>query len=273
MVVKNISRNPIPADAPILFFDSGVGGLTVLDAANHILPQMPVIYAADFAGLPYGNKSEAEIAARVPALLGRLVERFKPRLVTIACNTASTIALSQIRAVLDIPVVGTVPAIKPAAAISKTRVIGVLGTQATVRQPYVTNLAHDFAADATIIRHGAPELVLAAEMVLRGESPDPAIFERAIAGLTSQARGNEIDVIVLACTHFPLVEKDLVNATDQPITFVHGAEGIARRIAHLTEGQQWQSSNKQFIATGLAEGIAPYIPALKARGFKSFDIL
>src|SRR5205809_252840 len=97
------------------------------------------------------------------------VERFRPRVAVIACNTASTIALDHVRAALDLPVVGTVPAIKPAAELSKTRVIGVLGTEATVRQPYVDDLATKFAADCTIIRHGSPALVELAEAKLSGE--------------------------------------------------------------------------------------------------------
>ena len=123
------------SDAPLLFFDSGVGGLSVVAPTLALLPKAPVVYAADSAGFPYGTRSEAEIAARVPALLGRLVERYRPRLVVVACNTASTIALAHVRAALDVPVVGTVPAVKSAAELSRTRVIGVLGTAATVRQP------------------------------------------------------------------------------------------------------------------------------------------
>src|SRR4030095_7812529 len=113
-----------------------------------------------------GRPTRAEIAARVPALLGRLVERFRPRLAVIACNTASTIALNHVRSALDVAVVGTVPAIKPAAELSKSRVIGVLGTEATVRQPYVDNLAARFASDCIVIRHGSPELVELAEAKL-----------------------------------------------------------------------------------------------------------
>jgi glutamate racemase len=259
--------------APLLFFDSGVGGLTVLDAARKLLPDAPIVYAADFAGLPYGEKTEAEIGARVPALLGRLVERYRPRLITIACNTASTIALPQVRAALDLPVVGTVPAIKPASEISQSRAIGVLGTEATVRQPYVTNLAREFASDATIIRYGAPELVRAAEMKLRGEHPDPAIFDRAVAGLTSQERAVAIDTVVLACTHFPLVQEELAHAFGRPVTFVHGADGIARRIAWLTRDQAFAGNGLRFVATGPADGITPYLPALRARGFASFESL
>lgn len=121
------------ADAPLLMFDSGVGGLSVLAEVRQLLPDAPVIYAADNAGLPYGTKTEAEIAARVAGLLGRMTERFRPRLVCIACNTASTIALGMVRDVLEIPIVGTVPAIKPAAAMTRTGTIGLLGTAATIR--------------------------------------------------------------------------------------------------------------------------------------------
>jgi glutamate racemase len=222
---------------PLLFFDSGVGGLSVLAANQALLPRAPIVYAADSAGYPYGTKSEAEIAARVPALLGRLVERYHPRLVVIACNTASTIALAHVRSALDLPVVGTVPAIKPAALQSKSRVIGVLGTEATIRQPYVDRLAAEFAGDCLVLRHGSAELVDLAEAKLRGELTDPAAYARVLEGLTAQPGGDRMDTVVLACTHFRLVEPEL--SAVRPLAYVDGAEGIARRIAHLTAGQQW----------------------------------
>src|ERR1700740_1388402 len=115
--------------SPILLFDSGVGGLWVLAPLRRIAHDVPVIYAADNAGLPYGAKTEAQVAARVAGLLGRMTERFRPRLVCIACNTASTIALGMVREVLEVPIVGTVPAIKPAAAMTRTGTIGLLGTE------------------------------------------------------------------------------------------------------------------------------------------------
>jgi glutamate racemase len=229
----------VQSDAPILLFDSGVGGLTVLAEVRKLLPQAPIIYAADNAGLPYGTKTEAQIAARVSGLLGRLTERYRPRLVCIACNTASTIALGMVREVLELPIVGTVPAIKPAAALTHTGTIGLLGTQATIRQGYVDRLEAEFAAGKRLLRHGAPELVEAAEAKLRGETPDPAIFARAAAGLRDQPGGGEIDTVVLACTHFPLVRDELGEAFGAEVRFVHGAEGIARRVAHLTEGQDF----------------------------------
>ncbi len=230
------------SSAPILLFDSGVGGLSVLAELRRLLPQAPVIYAADNAGLPYGTKSEAEIAARVSGLLGRMTERFRPRLVCIACNTASTIALASVREVLEVPIVGTVPAIKPAAALTTSGVIGLLGTQATIRQSYVDRLEAEFAGDKRLLRHGAPELVTAAEAKLRGDMVDPAVFARAAEGLRGQPGGDRIDTVVLACTHFPLVAEELAAAFGPGVTFVHGAEGIARRIVHLTEGQAFVRS-------------------------------
>ena len=244
-------------NAPILFFDSGVGGLSVLGPTRKLLPTAPIIYAADSAGFPYGKKTESEIASRVPALLGRLVERFHPRVAVIACNTASTIALEHVRSALDLPVVGTVPAIKPAAAISKSRVIGVLGTEATVRQPYVANLAAKFASDCTIIRHGSPELVELAEAKLAGDDVEGDAVRAAAQPMFDAPDGDRIDTVVLACTHFPLLEEELRAAFPQ-VTYVDGGPGIARRIAWLTRDQPWPSEPQP----GLAIFTAPREPLL-----------
>ena len=205
--------------APILVFDSGVGGLTILAEVRKTLPQAPVIYAADFAGLPYGTKSEAEVAARVCGLLGRMAERYQPRLICIACNTASTIALSMVRDVLEVPIVGTVPAIKPAALVTQTGVIGLLGTGATVRQPYVDRLAQD------------------------------------------------LDTLVLACTHFPLLADELRAVFGEHVQLVDGSQGIARRIASLTQGQDFAREGSDFaVATGSAESLTTLTPMLERHG-------
>lgn len=250
----------IAADAPLLFFDSGIGGLSVLKAAQAALPQASIIYAADFAGLPYGNKTEIQITARVAGLLGRLVERYQPRLVTIACNTACTIALNEVRAALDIPIVGTVPAIKPASERTKTGVIGLLGTAATIRQPYVDLLQREFASNMTLLRYAAPELVHAAEAKLRGETVPASVYEGAIAALRNQPGGENLDVIVLGCTHFPLVEQELKEAAGGDMIFVDGAAGIARRIGVVTEGQAWPEKRAPgiFVTTSDAASAEPY---------------
>lgn len=258
---------------PLLFFDSGVGGLSVLAATQKLLPNAPIVYAADSAGYPYGTKSEAEIAARVPALLGRLVERYHPRLVVIACNTASTIALSHVRSALDVPVVGTVPAIKPAALLSRTRAIGVLGTDATIRQPYVDRLAAEFASDCLVLRYGSAELVDLAEAKLRGEPTGPAAYAHIMRALTGQPGGDRIDTIVLACTHFRLVEPELSAAI--PLTYVDGAEGIARRVEHLTQGQDWPATPPPGVAVFTSQNrtVEALRPALAGFGLHTIDHL
>jgi glutamate racemase len=255
-------------------FDSGVGGLTVLAEMRKLLPEAPVIYAADTAGLPYGEKTEAEVAARVAGLLGRLSERYSPRLITIACNTASTIALGMVRDVLHVPIVGTVPAIKPAAAITETGVIGLLGTAATIRQAYVDRLQAEFAADKVLIRHACPELVQSAEAKLRGIAPDSAVFAAAAAGLRGQPDGERIDTVVLACTHFPLVGDELRAALGPQIAFVDGAAGIARRIAFLTEGQPFlRTSADVAVFTGDLSDVASLRPALASYGLDGVERL
>jgi glutamate racemase len=264
----------VEAEAPILLFDSGVGGLTVLSELRKLLPEAPVIYAADLAGLPYGEKTEAEIAARVAGLLGRMSERFRPRLITIACNTASTIALGMVREVLHVPIVGTVPAIKPAAAVTRTGAIGLLGTAATVRQKYVDDLEREFAQGKRLIRHACPELVAAAEAKLRGETPDPAVFAAAAAGLRGQPGGEAIDTVVLACTHFPLVEDELRAALGDNLRFVDGAQGIARRIAYLTQGQAFlRTSPDVAVVTGDLARAEPLAAALKTYGLERLEPL
>jgi glutamate racemase len=256
-------------DRPLLIFDSGVGGLSVAEAIRAALPRAPLVYVADRGGYPYGTRRPEEIEARVPAILGRLAERFDPELIVIACNTASTIALDSVRSALDLPIVGTVPAIKPAAALSRSRAIGVLGTDATVRQPYVDRLAAEFAADCTVVRHGSAELVDLAEAKLRGETADLSEYRAILDGLFAKPGGDRIDTIVLACTHFPLVQEELARVAPRPIAFVDGKEGIARRVAALTAGREWPADTPehQALFTGGAAGLEAYRPAFAAFGF------
>ena len=253
------------ANAPLLFFDSGVGGLSVLEPTRTLIPNAPIVYVADNAGYPYGKRSEAEIASRVPALLGRLVERFHPRLAVIACNTASTIALDHVRSALDLPVVGTVPAIKPAAEISKSRVIGVLGTEATVRQPYVNNLAAEFAADCTIIRQGTPELVDLAEAKLAGQTIAVDAVRTTVQPMFEAEHGNQLDVGVLACTHFPLLRDELAQAFPG-VTWIDGGPGIARRIAWLTREQPWPAAPSDGVMVFTADPRSPLLSTLAHYG-------
>jgi glutamate racemase len=260
---------------PLMIFDSGIGGLSVLKPIAKLLPNAPIVYVADSAFYPYGTKSEAEIEERLPAVLGQLARRYDPELIVIACNTASTIALDAVREALKLPVVGTVPAIKPAASLSKSRVIGVLGTEATVRQPYVDWLAEDFASDCTILRHGSARLVDLAEAKLRGEAADSSDYRTILDGLLEQPGGSGMDVIVLACTHFPLVEQELAAAAPRPIRFVDGKEGIARRTAWLTRDRAWPEAPSPGIAvfTRWEESFESYRPCLAAYGLDRIEPL
>ena len=260
------------ASQPILMFDSGVGGLTVLAELRKVMPQARVIYAADMAGLPYGAKSEAEVAARVAGLLGRMTERYDPRLVCIACNTASTIALAMVREVLEVPIVGTVPAIKPAAAITRTGVIGLLGTAATVRQAYVDQLERDFARDKKLLRYGANDLVRLGEAKLRGEHVNVEEVAIAARGLVMQPSGQDLDTVVLACTHFPLLMDELTEAFGTGVAFIHGANGIARRVASLCAGQSWSRwTRERAVTTGSIEDFRRLAPAFEPLGLKRLE--
>jgi glutamate racemase len=179
-----------------------------------------------------------------------------------------------VREVLEVPIVGTVPAIKPAAALTQSGTIGLLGTQATIRQGYVDRLEAEFAVGKRLLRHGAPELVAAAEAKLRGETPDPAVFARAAAGLRGQPGGAEIDTVVLACTHFPLVEAELAEAFGPGVRFVHGAQGIARRVAHLTQGQAFARAAPDFaLFTRDGADVAAVQPAFTQYGLNRMEIL
>jgi glutamate racemase len=258
--------------APILVFDSGVGGLSVLGPIRSALPGLPVVYAADNAGFPYGTKTEMEVATRTCAILGRLTERLRPALVVIACNTASTIALGHARAVLDVPIVGTVPAIKPAAAQSKARVIGVLGTAATVRQPYVDRLSAEFASDCLVLRFGSARLVELAEAKLAGEVVTAADVAPELAGLLDQPEGDRMDQVVLACTHFPLLLAELAAAAPRPLGFVDGGAGIARRVAHLLGPVTGTAAaDRAALGRAIFTRASPHVDAL-AGALKSFGL-
>ena len=253
----------------VLVFDSGVGGLSVLDAIAASGRAFALDYAADNAWLPYGLKSDAELRARVPALLEALVEQWAPDAVVVACNTASTIALDAVRAVLSVPVVGVVPPIKPAAALTLTGVIGLLATPATVRRAYTDDLIAQFAPDKQVVRFGSAALVEAAEAKLRGETPDPAAFAEAMEGLFGAPGGEAIDVVALACTHFPLLGAELAAAAPRAAVWLDSGEAIARRVAQVLNAEEGGGRLRRAGFTDAAAAGALH-PAFQARGFATF---
>jgi glutamate racemase len=217
-------------------FDSGLGGMTVLREIVAARPEAHFVYVADDAFFPYGQHREDEIIARVVPLIGELIDRHAPDLVVIACNTASTLVMSHLRAAYKIPFVGTVPAIKPACAQSKSRRVSVLGTKGTVQREYTRALIRDFAQGCEVTLVGSPELASLAEQALNGrEVSDRDIFAEISpcfigAGETESAR---TDTIVLACTHYPLLLDRLVRLAPWPVDWIDPAPAIARRVSDL----------------------------------------
>jgi glutamate racemase len=250
----------------VLVFDSGIGGLSVLDAIVASGQELVLDYVADNDWLPYGLKSDLELRARVPALLSRLVEQWRPDLVVVACNTASTIALDVVREKLSIPVVGVVPPIKPAAAASKTGIIGLLATPATVRRAYTDDLITNFAAGQRVVRFGSSALVEAAEAKLRGEPASRAAIDEAIEGLFGAPGGRDIDVVALACTHFPLLAAELAAAAPRDCLWLDSGAAIARRVSNLLISQPGAAKPRFAGFTAPDKAHALY-SAFHARGF------
>ncbi|MCC5883471.1 MAG: glutamate racemase [Halomonas sp.] len=216
---------------PILIFDSGVGGLSVVSHLRHRLPGAALIYACDNAMLPYGLRPDEWLVARILAVCQAAVAASGCSVLVVACNTASTLALDALRTHLSVPVVGTVPAIKPAAAVSRSRHIGLLATSATVARPYTDRLIETFASDCRVTRVAADPLVHETERLLAGEQPDQSIIDRVTAPLWETA---DLDTVVLGCTHFPLLGERLVAAAPRPVRLIDSSEAIARRTAQVT---------------------------------------
>lgn len=213
----------------VLVFDSGMGGLTVAREIRAIAPDLSVDYAADTGFFPYGDKSDDALRDRLPRVAAALCDAANPDVFVIACNTASTLALDEVRAVLDIPVVGTVPAIKPAASQTRTGTIGLLATPGTVGRAYTAKLIDDFASEVRVIMHGSVELVRMAERIAAGEAVSLEAFRTVQAPLFETEGGEQIDTVVLACTHFPLVRGELAATVPHPVTFIDSGEAIARQ--------------------------------------------
>ena len=216
--------------ARALIFDSGVGGLSVVAEIRERLPDLRLTYVADDAFRPYGEKKETDLRDHLSSLLPVLYDTVLPDVIVIACNTASTTALDHIRAAVPCPVVGVVPAIKPAAEKSRTRTLGVLGTPGTVQRKYVDSLIQEFAGDCHVVLQGSVNLVDFAEQKLAGEPVNLEDIKRELAPMFEDRVGADIDMIVLACTHFPLLKDELKAASPQSVTWIDSGAAIARRV-------------------------------------------
>jgi glutamate racemase len=216
----------------ILVFDSGLGGLTVYREIAAARPDADFIYVADDAAFPYGGLPEQALISRVVNLIGQQIELHRPNLVVIACNTASTIVLPDLRKTFALPFVGTVPAIKPACAASLTRRVSVLGTDATVQREYTRALIRDYAQGCEVTLVGSARLAAYAEAELNGTAVDDTAIRAEIAACFRDD-GKRTDTIVLACTHYPLLLARLRRLAPWPVNYLDPAPAVARRVVDL----------------------------------------
>ena len=240
----------------LLVFDSGIGGLSVAREIRRALPAVEMIYVADDAGFPYGERGDAELTARVLGLMEALVRRFRPDGAVIACNTASTLVLPPLRARFDIPFVGTVPAIKPAAEQTRSGLISVLATPGTMQRDYTRGLIESFAGHCAVRLVGSADLAPLAEALMRGEPVDDVAILTEIAPAFVEQDGRRTDSVVLACTHYPFLIEPFTRLAPWSVAWIDPASAIARRVvdvlgrndgpgggmAHLTSGRAWPTA-------------------------------
>lgn len=219
----------------ILVFDSGVGGLSILAAIREQVPGCNLTYASDNAAFPYGIKGESELVERVERVLRQILQAHPIDIIVVACNSASTLALPHIRSHFQQPIVGVVPAIKPAAQYSRSKVIGLLATPGTIARPYTQDLIDQFADNCEVIRLGSSELVLMAEQKLRGVPVDTQKLNTVMADMDQHPSRASMDTLVLACTHFPLLRPELARHFGGKVTLIDSGEAIARRVKHWVD--------------------------------------
>lgn len=266
----------------ILVIDSGVGGLSVCQSILAQSPELQIIYFADSAYFPYGVMPEAALSERLKFIVGRMLALHQPKLVVLACNTVSTLMLPELRALYDIPFVGVVPAIKPAALLSTSKRIGLLATPATVSRPYTDQLIRDHADACDVLRVGSSELVIEAERLLRGEQVSEAVVNQILKPFEPKQGEIQVDTIVLGCTHFPLLKAQLSKCLPG-INWVDSGEAIAKRVSYLLSDASSQTAvnspacslsdaSHQFYFSGTLQSQDVISKALTALGFDLFDI-
>lgn len=257
----------------VLFFDSGVGGFSVYREAKKLMPNWHYLYCFDNGGFPYSERSEESIIARTLAVCEKMNARYPLDAIVIACNTASTVVLPPLRARFSIPIIGTVPAIKPAAEISQTKHIGLLATKGTVKRPYVDELIQRFAAHCQVERLGSTKLVEIAEQKIRGNSVDLLALK---AEFSPWGEMSDLDTLVLGCTHFPLIKEEIQLCLPQVKYFMDPGAAIAKRINTLLYEvklpKRVEQTNQMFCTQSFAEQ-AQFEKALHLWGFEALEVI
>lgn len=230
----------------IVLLDSGIGGFSILKALIDQIPNSHFFYYLDRKNFPYGSKSEAQVKKIVLEASAWLKSEYKPDLFVVACNTASTAVLSELRSELDFPVVGVVPAIKPAAELSKTKNIALLATNGTIQRHYIRELINQHAEGCEIQFFGSEILVAIAEKKIMERHLDLDKLKKEMTPFFSGiVDKNNIDAIVLGCTHFSFLIEELKSLAKRPIAFVDSVEGVTRRIKAVLESLEEKENESQ----------------------------
>lgn len=233
----------------LLVVDSGVGGLSVARAIRQELPELAMIYAADYAAFPYGDWEAEALRTHLFEQISKWISEHNPDCVVIACNTASTLVLPPLRAAFDIPIVGTVPAIKPAASMSRSGMISVLATPGTVKRDYTRTLLKEFADGLNVQLVGSQHLAALAEQWF-ANGPSDELRDRIQSELSpcfnTAENGDKTDCVVLGCTHFPLLGNVLPGLSPWAVTWIDPSAAIARRVRDVLEHKAHEGSGKAF---------------------------
>ncbi len=258
----------------VLVFDSGVGGLSVYDEIRKLLPDLHYLYAFDNVAFPYGEKSEEFIVERVVSIVEAVTLRHPLALVVIACNSASTVTLPALRERFSFPVVGVVPAIKPAARLTRNGIVGLLATRGTVKRPYTHELVARFASECKTEMLGSAELVELAEAKLHGK---PVAIEEVKRILQPWLRMKEPpDTVVLGCTHFPLISEELQQVLPEGTRLIDSGAAIARRTVWLLENESpeaFSADSNIAYCMDITEQVVQLMPVLQRYGFEKLEKL
>ena len=252
---------------PVLIFDSGIGGLTVLRELRVLAPGRRFVYVADDAAFPYGAWDEAALSDRIVELFGKLIAEHDPAVSVIACNTASTIVLGPLRAAFpDRIFVGTVPAIKPAAERTRSGVVAVLATPGTVKRQYTRELIRDWAQKCHVRLVGSDRLAGLAEAYMRDGFVDEEAVRAEIAPCFVEIEGRRTDIVVLACTHYPFLVNRMRKMAPWPVDWIDPAEAIARRALTFLAGDRDEAPQQPDLAV-FTSGSPPKPTVRLLRGF------
>ena len=254
--------SPATAPDPIGVFDSGIGGVSVLLEIQRALPAEDLIYVADSAYAPYGDKPAAEIQVRALRIVEILLEH-RVKAIVVACNTATGVAVDALRARWSLPFVAIEPAVKPAAAATKTGVVGVLATRQTIASPRFARLAETWANGARILAQPCPGLV---EQIERGELATDKTRD-LVASFVRPLVEQGADTLVLGCTHYPFVEPLIAAAAGPGVAIMNPAAAVARELRRrLAESALLSPATRpgttRFLTSGSPQSLADMLTTL-----------